>query len=188
MKRTLLIALCVVLGASAAFAQGVPGAINVYATPLHNDCNIYDTGPSLITLEVVHEYGVFVGSSLFKLNMPDCVGGIGTDWTLLGSIIPWDLTIGDLFTGISIAYGTCSNSPLLLATINYFGNGLTPPCCYITVEADPGAASGQVEVVDCSLNRMLGVGGSAIVNPDGSCECNVPVDTETWGGIKALYQ
>jgi hypothetical protein len=189
MKRSLLFALSVIVCAPPAFAQGIPGAINVYSDAAYSDCNVYDSASGLVTLHVVHEYTAFVGSSLFKLDIPDCVGGAApNDWTLLGVIIPWDLTIGDIFVGISIAYGECMNGPLLLATINYFGNGLTPPCCYISVVASPDAVTGEVQIVDCNLTRMAAVGGQAIVNPGVDCMCDTPASDSTWGGIKALYQ
>jgi hypothetical protein len=185
MKRSVLIALCLVLGASVAFGQPAPGAVNVYSDAGLSSCNIDDSVAGLITLYVAHMYADQVGSVLFKLDLGTCAD----TWSLLGTIIPWDLTIGDLFTGISIAYGVCSTSPLQLATINYFGSGLNGPCCYISVVASPDATSGSVEAVDCTLNRMLADGGQAIVNPvTDVCECDTPVQDNTWGGIKALYQ
>jgi hypothetical protein len=31
-------------------------------------------------------------------------------------------------------------------------------------------------------------GGDIVVNPDGSCMCDIPVESTTWGKIKELYK
>jgi hypothetical protein len=55
--------------------------------------------------------------------------------------------------------------------------------------ADPGALSGQIEGVDCALNKTYPSGGSGRVNPDPTCWCGlIPVQHTTWGAIKAMYE
>jgi hypothetical protein len=44
-----------------------------------------------------------------------------------------------------------------------------------------------VRAVDCAENSVIITGGQARVNPDGTCQCAVPVNETTWGNIKALY-
>ena len=183
MKRSLLIALCVVFCSSMAFAQA--GSIGVFADPGATVCEAPDM-PGLLTLYVVHNWTPGSTASQWKMDMGSTV------LTFLGETYPFPTVIGNTQVGISIAYGGCFTGPILLATINFFANGISPICSYITVVPDPLAPSGNIEVVDCAVPaaKSFGTGGQFIINPDPStgCTCAWPVQESTWGGVKALYQ
>ena len=46
----------------------------------------------------------------------------------------------------------------------------------------------MIELVTCdNYKELFAQLGQARVNADGTCDCQVPVQTKTWGGVKALY-
>jgi len=185
MKRSLLIAVCLVFTASMVFAQP-PGSIGLFVDPNASVCDVYDQVPGLVTIYVFHMYTPGATASQFMVDHVSW--GAGT-LTYLGETSPYGVIIGNSQTGISIAYGACVPSPNVLLTINYFGSGLTPPCSYIQVMPDPAAIPREIWVVDCQTppNKAIATGGDVVVNPDPSCFCNVPVEETTWGRVKALY-
>jgi hypothetical protein len=181
MKRSMLIALCLLFGASMAFAQA--GSVGVFADAAGTNCNLVDAG-GLVQVHVVHAYSTGATASQFLFDIS------ATAWTHLGDT--WDFTtvIGTSITGVSVAYGGCFSGPIHLGTINFFGS-IVPACTIVSVVPDPAAPSGNIEAVDCALpdpGKMFPTGGSAIVNSDGTCDCLIPVQDTTWGGVKALYQ
>jgi hypothetical protein len=184
MKRTLLIALCVVLGAGMAMAQSVPGSIGLFSDTGGTNCNLADVGPpGLLSFYAVHVYGNNVASSMWMIDTPEC-----NAMTYLSDTAVFPVTSGFSYSGISVAYGTCLSGPIHILTLNYFASGLTPPCCTFTVVASPASTYGEIEAADCNIIRMFASGGSLVVNADETCDCNIPVDEATWGGIKAMYQ
>ena len=183
MKRSMLIAICLVFCASFAFAQA-PGSIMVFSDAAYTDCNIPDTAVGLLSTYVVHKYAAGATASQFKLEVQPC-----NAMTFTGATNAFPTTIGDIFTGISVAYGACLNGDILLVTVNWFSQTLTPPCCLMEVVPDPVAPEGIVIVVDCASNKLAAYGGISVINPDETCDCEaLPVNESTWGGIKALYQ
>ena len=183
MKRSMLIALSLLVVASMAFAQD-PGSIMIFSDAGYTDCNIADAGPALTPIYLVHMYTTAATASQWMLDPGACNSMV---WTGTANAFP--TTIGDVFTGVSVAYGGCiGGAPILLVTVNYFAQGLTAPCCYMQIVADPTTTSGLIEVVDCNSNRLFATGGAAIINSTQDCFCDSPVNESTWGGIKALYQ
>jgi len=100
---------------------------------------------------------------------------------------PFPVTVGNSQTGVSVGYGTCRVGPIHVQTISFFTSGTTPACCRYRVLPDPNLASGQVETVDCAFQPGIATGGQGFVNSNPTCNCNVPVEDTTWGGVKALY-
>jgi hypothetical protein len=98
------------------------------------------------------------------------------------------VAIGGSQTGIAIAYGACLAAPIHVLTIQYFASGITPPCCYYPVVPDPNLPSGQIEVVDCAETIVFATGGVGIINPDATCDCDVPTQDTTWGKVKSIFQ
>ena len=183
MKRSVLIAFVIVCSASMAFAQA--GSIGVFADAGATDCNIVD-GASLVTVFFVHVNTTGATASQWMLDL----GGL--PWTHLGDIMQAPTVIGTSVGGISLGYGGCRQAPYLMGQANFFGSS-APACSRIQIVADPLAPTGGIEGVDCLLppdgpNKNIPTGGTAIVNSNGECLCNVPVEESTWGGIKALYQ
>jgi hypothetical protein len=71
---------------------------------------------------------------------------------------------------------------------NFFGSN-APTCSRIEIIADPVSLSGQNEGVDCAIpaGKNFPMGWSAFVNADVTCQFS-PVESTTWGCVKALYR
>jgi hypothetical protein len=183
MKCLLLIAVSLVFCAGMASAQS--GYIGLFVDfGSYADCDYVDAGAALIPVYVVHKMTPGAVASQFKL-----VSGGGFTMIYTGEIVAMPTVIGSTYAGISLAYGGCRSSDILLVTINYFAMGSSPSCAYLEVVPDPSAPSGTIEVIDCGYVKLIGGGSRLYVNPDGSCSCQVvPVEETTWGHIKTLYQ
>jgi len=179
MKRLLLTALTLVFATGSAFGQA--GEIDVFSDIGYSDCIVNDLFPGAITLYIVHTNSVGATESQFKMDLPSTL-------TWVGETSPY-LVIGQSTSGVTISYGSCLQSPILLLTVDIQGAGLTPPCSYISIVPDPAALSGLIEAVDCNSFKMYPNPGWAVVNPNSLCNsCEVLVGQATWGNIKALYQ
>jgi hypothetical protein len=94
-------------------------------------------------------------------------------------------TVADL----SLAYTGCRVGDFYLGSILYFGAGTSTPCARMTLSPAPTSPiPGEVAMVDCVNAFLVPATGQAIVNPNGTCQCDVGVNETTWGSIKALYQ
>ena len=183
MRSVLLIVCIVVLSANVALAQG--GFIGVRADPGGTDCNLQDVVPGiLLNYYVVHLSCPGATASQWAAPMPACM--VGAIWLSDTSVFP--VTIGNSQIGVAIGYGVCLASPIHILTMNFLGFATTTPCCEYTPTADPGAPSGQIEVVDCAGNLVTAGASCAIVNPTSNCPCwATPVEETTWGKVKELY-
>jgi hypothetical protein len=78
----------------------------------------------------------------------------------------------------------------MILTIQFFAQGLSGPCSYCQVMADPTATPPGIYVTDCSSPPLLlnATGGDVVINPIPGCFCNIPVEETSWGQIKSLYQ
>ena len=181
MKRLVLFTFCALLIAGLVYGQA--GSIMIFSDLAFSDCNINDYVPALVTTYVVHMYTTGATASQWRIESPCNM------MTYLGEVIAFPTAIGNTRTGISVAYGGCFVGPIHLATINWFAMGITPPCCLMSVVADPGALSGQIEAVDCQQFKVFPTGGQAIINGQISeCWCSVPVQETTWGRVKSMYR
>ena len=197
MKTILVLSIAfMVLQVSLADAQ-IHGQLQLYNDPSGVDCIIQDM-PGLVTAYVYY-FNYFGDEGITALQfgapMPTCF--IGAIW--LGDQTPWPIWIGDSQmndpSGWSIALGGCQTPPVLIGSIVYFAQGLSPSCCpYPVVKADdarpqfPGMPIG----VDCGSPEpsVFGiVAGTSYINGDHTCPCiwPVPVQETTWGGVKSLY-
>ena len=182
MKKLLLISLALVLCASTAFGQA--GAIGLFVdNPGFANCNLYAMTPGLYPVYVVHKLCPGATASQFMV-----VPGGGWDCTFTGEVIAIPVSIGSSLGGLSASYGGCRASDILISTINWFCMGTTPTCAFLEVVPDPAAPSGAIEVVNCSFVKLYGQGGALYANSDGSCHCWDPVESTSWGGVKALYR
>ncbi|MEE9271617.1 MAG: hypothetical protein V3V49_15315 [Candidatus Krumholzibacteria bacterium] len=184
MKRGLLLATAMLLGASLTFGQA--GAIGTYADPLGLDCNVTGSIGSVLSIFVVHTLTPGATASRFRASAPLCM--LTTGSVHLSDTVVFPVTVGSSQTGVAIGYGACLAGPIHVLTINYM-SGATPFCCEYTVQADPGSVSGQIEVDLCSGQLAFGVGLTHTVNGTIACPCSVPVPVEamSWGRVKAMY-
>ena len=77
---------------------------------------------------------------------------------------PFGVYVGaNAFSGKAVGYGICLGSPIHAATLAYFCQLLTPPCCLQTVI--PHTITGFLQSVDCAATLVPSTGGTAIWNP-----------------------
>jgi len=185
MTRLLAVLVTIVaLLAGAVSAQGPGGTIALFSDPAGTDCNIVVPDNGFINVYAFHIWHQGAKAVQFSAPIPACFQVIH-----LGTIPAFQMTLGNLVSGISISYQQCLTGAVYLSRSDFYEVGLTEPCCRYPVLPDPHAPSGDIVVVDCVDNKITGTGGRAIVNPDASCPCTypVPVKETTWGAIKAQY-
>jgi hypothetical protein len=174
-------------------------------------CEMQDRAPGLVSIYAVHKFTIGATSSRFRVTRT-----AGFAMTYVDDSSPF-VTAGNSQTGICIDYGQCQTGDFLVLTMRYFGTGTSATCSSLEVTADPASASGEIEMMGCDDVVYFGLGRYLNVNNDGSCDCwclssapsgetvnsvslplrstpgarslcpTSPVQHETWGHIKALY-
>jgi hypothetical protein len=180
MKRLAIMILAAISIPSAAFTWA--GAIGVFSDAAGTNCNVYDTPDGYIPLYIYHTYSTGAKGSEFKLVVP-------AGWTHLGDIPAFEGTVGTPLEGVSIDYVTCRTGNFFVYQCSFLGDGSTPACSETAVQIvpSPNASTGGLQGIDCT-DKIVPLGTySPVVNNDGTCPL-VPVETTTWGGIKALYE
>jgi hypothetical protein len=186
MKKVLILAVAMVMCASLASAQS-GGHIGVYSdSPGYSDCNLVPALYAPNNVYVVHTMLPEANTATFRIQ---------DDWAsasiIRGAPVINGLTLGDLFTGITVTYGGCQALPYLIATIPYTPIAATPECFYaLEVLPSPTVGSGQIEIVLCDgSTTVFATGGKLTVNGNETCPCLEVATQETnWSKIKALYQ
>lgn len=190
MRGMILLGVIVVLaGGVVTPARGQAGEINVFVDSLYSRCWYSETneGPGIVTLYVVHQRTPAATGCRFVLQKSSRL-----DWEYVGESSAYAVT-GETRTGVTVAYGSCLASNVLIMKVSYYAPYLSSGWCR-TIQAlpDPAAPSGAIEVYDCNGNVLVGSGQPLLVNPYLTCEviwCNVlPIDDATWGRVKALYE
>jgi len=191
MKRALVVAGALLL--IVAPAMGQYGTLGVYSDETGCECNVYDTLPgTLVNVYIVHR-NIVDGLNGVRFIV---TGGGGMSMTYLGESKigpPMEIT-GNIVDGYNVSYGSCVTGGLTIMQIAYFGMASSSTCSWLEVSAAPGAPGGQVEGSDCDDAAVTVAGLQTPVNPDATCECDVPgcqpvpVEETTWGNIKALYR
>ena len=186
MTRILILGLAIVLAAGPAAAQH---SLGIFSSAQQGQCNIYDTGPGLFSAYIIHWQGVSLAGATgarFSAPVPACATGVSwaADISLLGMIS------GNSQTGATVRYGsTCLDwLQIPVMRIDLWGNGLTQTCCAWQVQPFPGAQ--YAEYFDCYGNPGVATPWEARINPSWQCDCAgwVPVEHQSWGSIKALYE
>lgn len=176
--------LLILASTSGAGAQSV----FVSAEPTFPDRYIDDVaGVMSLYVVVAADQLLPVSAVRFSAPLPGCFEGA----TWLSDTPATPVTIGDSQTGALVAFGQCMTSAARALTINILAQGTSELCCIYGVVPDPNAASGEVEVVDCSDNLVITAGGSSVVSSkllwigdpypaDGAT--GMPMDTKlNWG-------
>ena len=157
-----LLSLCV----GAAFGQA--GTIGIFSDMTGTNPYISDTQPGLLAVYVVHVATAGATACEYAAPKPACFPA-----TYLSDTNPFDVTIGNSQSGVSVGYGTCRAGAIHVQTISYFASGTTPSCCHYPVVPDPLAVSGLIDIVDCDFNLIHGEAGAGVINADG-CDCPQP--------------
>jgi hypothetical protein len=179
-KTSILIALALLLCVSTSSAQSVAGSVNPYADAAGTECNIVDDG-GMVQVHMLHVGTNGAAAVEFKLDVS------ATDWIFLGDVWSFVLVLGTSVDGAALAYQKCLTGSIHLGYASFIGAS-APPCTEIDIVPNPEAPTGRIVAIDCDEQHIFPGGGLAYINPDPSCQCSVPVEETTWGGIKALYR
>jgi hypothetical protein len=187
--RWLMIAVFILCAVGEAHAQ--ENVIGLFSDSRGCPCEITDVTSGLITVAVLHVGSPGAVASQFSAPKPAC---FNVSWLSDTKVFP--LTIGTSQDGVAVGYEQCMTGTFQILTINYFGSGTTPECCYYPVVPDPYVASGEVEVVDCYNQLLYRYGWAEYINSTPACQCYagheycypVAVEAVTWGKIKSLYE
>lgn len=188
MKQLILLMLLLTVGVSNASIEN--GSIGVYTDQAGTNCSFRDMAGGYVYVYLIHKNTTGSTGSKFKLIRP-------AGWTYqFGSRDQTFLQTGfpDALDGVSYEYQTCQVGSFWLETLIYTSDGSTPTCSNtLRIIESPSAASGWIEGTDCSGNAVRLHTYLAVVNSDGSCFCGweriwAPVESSTWGQIKALYR
>ena len=182
MKWSLLVAVCLLLAPSLASAQ--TASIGLFADQSGSECNVVDS-PGPVIVFMYHLWAPCATGSRFKVVQLN-----GANLTYLAEQFSFPLVTGTTLTGITITYPQPLSSPIYLGYIYYSGSGMSQPCGMLKVVPHPAAVPSEVLWTDCSTPPAVrtATGGAAVVNPDETCDCSIPVHETTWGHVKALYQ
>lgn len=183
MKKFVLTMIAVAAFAAPAAAQY--GDISTYSDAAGTSCDVLDdTAPfKFIDTFLIHKHADSGATgSTFGLTL--------TGGTLTNPSFTWGSVVGlGTIDNLNVGYPSCLSGDIYLAKVTWIGVGTSPPCSHIQVIASTTTPiPGEIVVVDCAFGFQIGAGGTAIINPDVSCPCSVPVRETTWGGIKALYR
>jgi len=182
MKRFGLLMLILAVLAAPAFAREPVGDISVYADDQGNSCNITDNGGNgLLTIYIVHKCRVGESATAvrFKIDPP-----VGSTWNYL-SFASTFTTVGQANSDISVGYGICQSATTITGSALYISVVASPACGYVNLT--PGLP-GQVIAAACDFGEHPMDHGQGIVNPNGTCQCNVATEPTSWGRVKALYR
>lgn len=183
MKKALVLSIGVLLCASTAYGQA--GHIGLFADSLSfSNCELVDDQMAVVPIYIVHK-GLLGATACQFMVAP----GGGFDCTYLASTNRFQTTIGDPLMGVAVSYGSCLMPDILLITMIWFCEGLSPVCSWLEVVPHPASPTGTIDIVLCA-GLLPATGGIMAVNNDGSCDCGGwhPVDETTWGRVKSLYR
>ncbi len=156
--------------------------IGLFVDSNYEECTLVDSGTGLVSVYVVHSPSNGSTASQFMLE-----AGSGVSMTYMGETSPYSVIIGDTQSGISIGYGSCKYTDILVSTVSYYSAGGSSQCSAIKIAVDPSAPSGTIEAINCSFSRLEAIGSRLVINSDGSCACGPSSENTNWGKIKDIY-
>jgi hypothetical protein len=159
MKRSVILACFILLSATLVAAD--PGALCIFSDAGGTECNIVDNG-GMVQVYIVHAYADGAKAVQFKLDVSDA------GWTHLSDSWNFQVAIGTSINGVSVAYGACLTSPIVVGSVSFAGAS-APEGAAIRIVPDPTAE--YVQVVDCEERTLYGAGGTAYVNSAQPCVC-----------------
>ena len=154
--------------------------ISIYSDATLSECTLSDASPRVTSVYVAETSDEATGLRFRVAASPGFTG------VWLAETSPFT-TIGDSQTDLSIGFGSCMGGHFLALTISYqlFG---TSTCSDLSIVAAPGFP--EPLCTSCSFHEVRCSGLDPLhVNCSGSFDCNpVPVESSTWGRVKALYR
>ncbi len=165
--RSMIVCLVLVVVSALPSPAQIP-KVSLYADPVGVECNIADESPGTIRLYVVvTDAPGGVTAVRFAAPVPESMTGVS--WSSDELVFP--VTLGNSQEGITVGTGYCAETPLHVLTINYVGQGLSGTCRHYAVLPDPYEPEGEIVVVDCDFEMVMGGTLDLTVNGDVSCPC-----------------
>jgi hypothetical protein len=185
MKRFALIMVCLLALAAPAFAQtaGHVGDISAYADDTGSSCNVNAPGGGgLLNVYIVHKFSDAGGATgcRFKVLFP----ATGLSYVTFATTFT---PIGNPTTDLSLGYGSCVTTTTNLGNLLFINTAAVPANGYITFTAPDGGIYPNPIATDCLFGEYQVKTGSAIVNGDGTHQCDIATQPTSWGKVKALY-
>ena len=160
-------------------------------------CTLLDNSSGTRALYVSHLPNPGTMASRFKI-----VADPGVTMTYLSETVHVGSALGNTQDGIALCYGSCLGGDNLLVTVNYMTFGTSQNCSRIRIVPHPDAET--VDAIRCDNIPIKSFVQDLYVQAvAGDCGCPLlhsfvggalpfgctptPVQTTTWGGIKALY-
>ena len=156
--------------------------IALYTDAQYSSCKLVDSNPGVVSVYVVHHVSAGASASQFMVQASS-----GVTLSYVGETSAFSVLIGSSQAGVSVAYGECFYSDILVLTLSYFATGTSTACSFLQVVPDPASLQGYIEAVDCFETRMEASGTRLVVNPDGTCECGPTTEYTNWGKIKNRF-
>jgi len=178
MKRTLLVALVLMLFGGLAFALG-PTLVISSDQQGWTYCEL-PGNPGTVTYYMLYleeMYCVGVTNLNFTAPQPACM----TNAVYLGDENFFPNVVGNTQTGYSVELGGCRCDAFCVCGIQYLISCHVTPCCQYQVfpQASWSCYAGGQWVVPTP--------GDAYINANENCRCVIPVRETTWGKVKSLY-
>ena len=162
--------------------------VATYAEPGGVDCDVVDEAPGLLNVYLVYR-GKPIAEVSCAAPRPACMIGA----TYLSDSVPWREAEGSTQSGLRVFFDGCFSQTIHVATLNFFGMGMSATCCeYPVVEGGFGYDAVDCEGVRFDLSiwcNEINVDSSCgcILGDTGLCRTPVPVNQASWGHVKSLY-
>jgi len=157
MKTRILAAMCIMLWASAASAQG--GRVGVYADPAGTDVEIFPTKLQLFHMYVVLDLVPSARGAEFKVSLP---ASFSSSTIAAGYSSPFAGVVGNPYSGVAVDFGSCLTTPILVMTLDFIATA-SIDCSQLHVVASPLEPTGMVTTADCSGQPLFATGGTGYV-------------------------
>jgi hypothetical protein len=181
MKRFALIMVSLLALSAPAYAQKV-GDLSAYADDTGSNCNITVPGSGTLNVYLVHKFSDGGGATgvRFKATFP--ASGV-----ILATFVGTPFSaIGTAQSDLSVGYGGCITTTTSIGYLLFSVTGAVAACSYVSFVAPDGHA--DVTATDCGFTEFHLKTGQGIMNPDGTCQCDIATEPTSWGKVKALYR
>jgi len=166
MRYVIILALAAATLVSTAGAEIGWDFLTVTGSPDYSSCDVVVTAPGIVSIYVLHRGTSGAGGARFSLPLPDCMN----NQTILGTSSPYTFQ-GDYETGVTIDYGGCVTTDVVIFQIDLFVQTPADDCCLIVPLPHPAYGSRKAEIFDCAMNPLDAPAHPVIVNTTGGCPC-----------------
>jgi hypothetical protein len=161
MKRCIILSIMVLASANVASAD--QGALCLFSDAAGTQCDFVDNG-GVIQVFIVHTQLDGATASRFRLDVS------ATGWTHLSDSWNYPLAIGSSVYDVSIGYGQCETSTIVVGSVAFTGTSTAPGT---PIRIVPAYYTDHIQIADCDNRSLIGAGGTAYVNSATPCICQV---------------